>query len=156
MRCRLTSLSLFAAGFDLAYSITFPFDIHSVRMRKECESAGKQTPSKFKMFGWDKCFQAMISRHNRWAKAEREWPREVHRKYLENPAGIPVNPEVLDSYGTSLVSPVAHVCEPPVVANFPDTHVFLLKEVLRGYNHLFFANLANEPYASLPERVIEA
>ena len=66
------------------------------------------------------------------------------------------NPEVLDSYGLSLISSVAHVCEPPMVAKVPDPHAFLLKDVQRGHDPLCFADLANEPYASLPELVIEA
>ena len=62
---RLTSRNRFASGLDLAYCITFPFGIHSVRMRKQRESADKETPSRGMMFGWDRCFQPMISRHNR-------------------------------------------------------------------------------------------
>ena len=61
----LTSLKRFASGLDLAYCITFPPGIHSVRMRKQHGSADTETPNKGRMFGWDKCFQLMISRHNR-------------------------------------------------------------------------------------------
>ena len=61
----LTSLIRFAPGLDLAYWVTFPPDIHSVRIRKQRESVDTETPNKGKMFGWDKCFQPMISRHNR-------------------------------------------------------------------------------------------
>ena len=66
----LTNRKRFACGFDLAYCITFPFAIHSVRMRKQCLSTDTETPNNGKMFGWDKCFQPMISRHSRWVKAE--------------------------------------------------------------------------------------
>jgi len=68
----LTSLKRFAKGLDLAYCITFPPDIHSVIMRKQRGSANTETPSKGKMFGWHKCFQLMISRHNRWVKVKQQ------------------------------------------------------------------------------------
>lgn len=62
---RLTSCNRFASGLDLAYCITFPLGIHSVIMRKHCESVDTETPNKGMRFGWDRCFQLMISRHSR-------------------------------------------------------------------------------------------
>ena len=66
----LTNRNRFASGLDLAYCITFPLGIHSVRIRKRCGSADTETPNNGRMFGWVKCFQLIISRHNRWEKAE--------------------------------------------------------------------------------------
>ena len=66
----LTNRKRFASGLDLAYCITFPLGIHSERMRKQRRSVDTETPNKGEMFGWDKYFQPMISRQNRWAKAE--------------------------------------------------------------------------------------
>jgi len=54
----------FASRLDLAYCITFPLGIHSERMRKGNGSADIEIPNKGKMFGWDRCFQPMTSRHN--------------------------------------------------------------------------------------------
>ena len=68
----LTNPKRFASGLDLAYCITVPFDIHSVRMQKRCGSADTETPNKGKMFGWKKCFQEIISRHNSWVKLSAE------------------------------------------------------------------------------------
>jgi len=68
---RLTNCKRFASGLDTAYCITLPFGIHSVRMRKHW-SADTETPNKGKTFGWDKCFQLMISLHNPWVKSE-QW-----------------------------------------------------------------------------------
>ena len=61
----LTSRKRFFSGLFFAYSITFPLGIHSVIMRKRCGSVDTDAPNKGKMFGWDKCFQPTISRHNR-------------------------------------------------------------------------------------------
>lgn len=61
----LTNCKRFAAGLDFAYFIIFPLGIHSVRIRKQCVSAEMETPNRGRMFGWDKCFQVIISRHNR-------------------------------------------------------------------------------------------
>jgi len=47
----LTNPKRFASGWDLAYSITFPPGIHSVRMRKQHGSADIETPNKGRMFG---------------------------------------------------------------------------------------------------------
>jgi len=66
----LTSRKRFASGWNFAYSITFPLGIHSVIMRKQRGSTDTEAPNKGKMFGWDKCFQPMISRHNRWLEIE--------------------------------------------------------------------------------------
>ena len=68
----LTNRKRFAFGLDLAYFITFPLGIHSVRMQKQRGSLETETPNKGKMFGWDKCFQLIISRHNRWVKSK-QW-----------------------------------------------------------------------------------
>ena len=65
-----TNRKRFASGLALAYCITFPLGIHSVRMRKQYGSADTEIPNRGKMLGWDRCFQPMISRHNRWVKAE--------------------------------------------------------------------------------------
>jgi len=48
---RLTNRNRFTSGLDLAYSITFPFCIHSETMRKHRGSVEKETPSKGKMLG---------------------------------------------------------------------------------------------------------
>lgn len=61
----LTSRKRFAFGLDFAYCIMSPLAIHSLRMRKLHGSVETETPSKGKMFGWDKCLHPMISLHNR-------------------------------------------------------------------------------------------
>ena len=63
-----TSRKRFASVFFLAYSITFPLGIHSVRIRKQYGSVEAEIPSRGRIFGWDKCLHPMISRHNRWGK----------------------------------------------------------------------------------------
>ena len=65
-----TNRKRFASGLDVAYSITLPLGIHSEKIRKQCRSADTKTPTKGKIFGWDKCFHHMISRHNPWLEAE--------------------------------------------------------------------------------------
>ena len=62
---QVTNRKRFASGLDLVYCITFPSGIHSERMRKKSGSGDIEIPNKGKIFGWDKCFQPMISRHNR-------------------------------------------------------------------------------------------
>ena len=57
-----TNRKRFASGLSFVYLITSPLDIHSERMAKRGGSADIETPSKGKMFGWDKYFQAMTSR----------------------------------------------------------------------------------------------
>jgi len=47
----LTNRKRFTSGFDLAYSITFPFCIHSETIRKHRGSVEKETPNKGKMLG---------------------------------------------------------------------------------------------------------
>ena len=66
MESGLTNCKRFAVGLDFAYCIIFPLCIQSVRMWKRCESTEIETPSKGKILGWDKCFQAIISRHSSW------------------------------------------------------------------------------------------
>ena len=68
---RLTNCKRFASGLDLAYCVTFPLSIHSVRMRKQHGPVDTETPNEGKMFGLVKCFQLMVSRHNLWMEAER-------------------------------------------------------------------------------------
>ena len=60
----LTKRRRFAFGLDLVYCVTFPLDIHSVRMLKLHWTASTDTPNKGRMFSWDRCFQAIVSRHN--------------------------------------------------------------------------------------------
>ena len=67
----LTNWRRFASGKDLVYSTTFPLDIQSVRMRKQRGSADTETPNKGKIFGWDRCFQLMISRHSHCVDVEK-------------------------------------------------------------------------------------
>ena len=66
----LTKRKRFSSGLEAVYHITFPLGIHSLTMRKQYGSTDTETPNKGKMFGWDRCFQLMISRHNRWTKAK--------------------------------------------------------------------------------------
>jgi len=61
----LTNPSRFTSGLDLAYCITFPLGIHSVRIRKQHESSDTEIPNKGRRFGWVKCFQPMVSRNSR-------------------------------------------------------------------------------------------
>ena len=61
----LTNRKRFASGFDLVYCVTFPLGIHSVRMWKRRGPVDTKTPNRGKIFGWNKCFQPVISRHNR-------------------------------------------------------------------------------------------
>jgi hypothetical protein len=68
----LTNFKRFAAGLDIVYCMMFPLCIHSVKMWKRCDLAEMETPSRGETFGWDKCFQAIISRHNRWDTTE-QW-----------------------------------------------------------------------------------
>ena len=63
----LTKRRRFAVGLALAYCVKFPLGIHSVRILKLRWAASTETPSKGRMFSWDKCFQVMISRHKDWA-----------------------------------------------------------------------------------------
>lgn len=39
---------------------------HPLSIRKQCGFVDTEMPDKSRMSGWDKCFQLMISRHNRW------------------------------------------------------------------------------------------
>ena len=56
-----TDCKRFASGLDRAYCITVPLVIHSVIMWKRRGSKDTETPNKGRTFGWDKCFQPMIS-----------------------------------------------------------------------------------------------
>ena len=47
-----------------------------------------ETPSKGRTFGWDKYFQWMISRHNRWEKGISGVDFDVDPRYLESPVGF--------------------------------------------------------------------
>ena len=66
----LTSCKRFASGLDLVYSITFPLCIQSETMRKLRGSTETETPTNGKMLGWDRRFQPMTSRQNRYAQTE--------------------------------------------------------------------------------------
>ena len=59
----LTKRRRFAVGLDLVYCVIFPLGIHSVRMPILRWAASIQTPNKGRILSWDRCFQAMISRH---------------------------------------------------------------------------------------------
>ena len=61
----LTKRKRFSSRLEVAYCIMFPLGIHSVTMQKQYGSADAETPDKGKIFGWDRYFQLMISRHNR-------------------------------------------------------------------------------------------
>ena len=126
---RLTDCKRFAVGLDLAYCITLPLTIHSVRMHKLRVSVEMETPSKGRMFGWDRCFQAMTSRQNSWGKLSDRSLRRLS-KYLENPVEVPsVHLETLDSHSVSQISSLAHKCGPALEANFPDVYGFFLKQI---------------------------
>ena len=57
----LTSCRRFALGLDLVYSFKVPLGIHSERMRNWCRSFDTKTPNRGRIFGWDRCFQPIIS-----------------------------------------------------------------------------------------------
>ena len=61
----LTNCKRLAPGFDLAYSITFPFFIQEDTIWKEQGSIENETPNKGKILGCERRFQVMISRQNR-------------------------------------------------------------------------------------------
>ena len=61
----LTKRKRFSSGLEAVYRIMFPLGIHSVTMQKQYGSTDTETPDNGRMFGWDRCFQLMISRHNR-------------------------------------------------------------------------------------------
>ena len=67
-----TKRKRFSSGLELVYRIMFPLGIHSVTMQKQHRSTDTETPNKGKMFGWSRCFQLIISRHNFWTKAK-QW-----------------------------------------------------------------------------------
>jgi len=48
---RPTNCKRFTSGFDLVYSVTFPFRIQSERIRKHGGSVETETPNKGKMLG---------------------------------------------------------------------------------------------------------
>jgi hypothetical protein len=56
-----TNRKRFASGLDIAYLITFPLGIHSEKIWRQRRSVSTETPTRGKMFGWDKCFHHMIS-----------------------------------------------------------------------------------------------
>ena len=60
-----TNRKRFASGLDVAYLIAFPLDIHSEKIWKQCGSVDTETPTRGRMFGWDRRFYHIISRHNR-------------------------------------------------------------------------------------------
>ena len=62
----LTNCKRFTSGLDLVYSITFPFRIQSDTMRKLRGSVEMETPSNGKILGWERLFQAITSRQNRY------------------------------------------------------------------------------------------
>ena len=153
-----TSRKRFASGLDFAYCITFPFGIHSVRMRKQRESADTETPNKGMTFGWDTCFQPIISRHNRWAKVERlgHGMDEVNQAHLENRVRIAlVRLEMFDGHGGPRVFSIAHVCGPTMIADLPDAYELPLKNIGGGYDAVGFADLREKQSPSLPEFVVE-
>ena len=110
--------------------MTFPLGIHLEKIRKQRRSVDTETPTRGKMFGWDKCFHHMISRHNRWFEAEQWTMCKINRRYLENLVWVtPVRLELLDGYGTSRVFSVAYICESTVVVNTSDVYDFVLENM---------------------------
>lgn len=62
-----------------------------------------ETPKKGKMFGWDKCFQQIISRHKCWMEAEHRKPARLpERTYPKDSIEIVfVHLKKLDSHEVS-------------------------------------------------------
>ena len=141
----LTNRKRFASGFDLAYFVTFPLGIHSVRMWKRRGLVDTKTPNNGKMFGWDKCFQPMISRHNRWGESQATVMNESGWRYLEDPVGVTVvHLETFYGHRGPQVLSTTHVCKPTMTANPPDTYELLLNKVGGGYDALCSADLGKE------------
>ena len=63
---RRTNCKRFTSGLDLAYSITFPFCIQSETIRKNRGFVETETPNRGKMLGWERRFQLITSRQNRY------------------------------------------------------------------------------------------
>jgi hypothetical protein len=107
------------------------------------------------MFGWDKCFQPMISLQNRCGKLSSDNP-ETGCKYFENPVGISLaHLEAFDGHAASQVFSIAHISEPAVIKDPPDAYELLLKNIRGGYDPAGFADLGKKPQTSLPEFAVE-
>ena len=152
-----TKRKRFASGLELVYRIMFPLGIHSVTMQGQYGSTVTETPNNGRTFGWERCFQLMISRHNRWEGAETIGMRGVDRRYLVNLIGAPlIYSKALDGHEALRVFSVAHVCEPAVETNLPNAQELLSKDVRRGDDPTCSAYLREKAQTAPPEFVIKA
>ena len=69
---RRTNCKRFTSGLDLVYSVTFPFRIQSETIRKHRGFVETETPNKGKMLGWERRFQPITSRQNRYVLTEQQ------------------------------------------------------------------------------------